>query len=59
METLFKVFFERLIDGVVVLVMSGLIVGWTIDLQKKASRQKHYGLVSLVQINRQLQGASR
>lgn len=59
METLFKALFERLIDGIVVLVISGLIVGWTINMQKRAAQQKRYGLVSLLEINQQLQGAGR
>jgi hypothetical protein len=54
MQTLFKSFFERLIDGIVVLIVSGLIVHWTIDMQRHAARQGRIGLVSLTRINQQL-----
>jgi hypothetical protein len=61
MESLFfKMILEKLIDGIMILIITGGIVAATSDLQKKAAEQKHIGLISMLKINRQLtQGTHR
>ncbi len=59
MEAMFKQMLERLVDGIVILIVSGLIVGWSIDLQKKAAQQKRLGLISLLKVNQQLVGRTK
>lgn len=54
MEAMLCMFLEKLIHGIVLLVMLGSIVWWTIDLQKKAAAAKMNGLISLTEINRAL-----
>jgi hypothetical protein len=54
MEDMFRAFFERLIQWVVLLTMLGAVTWWTIDLQEKAAAAKATGLVSLTRINRAL-----
>lgn len=48
MENLFfKVVFEKLIDGVIILIITGGIAAATIDLQKFAHHSKSVGLISM------------
>ena len=54
METMFRIYFERLLGFVSLLILTGLIVGWSIDLQRKAASQMKGGLISLTAINKEL-----
>lgn len=51
MEDMFFRVFERVIHGIVCLMLLGSIAWWTIDLQKKAAESKSHGLISLVRVN--------
>lgn len=56
MEALFRTIFEKLIDGIVILILTGSILSYTLDLQTKAAHQKKTGLVSMLKVNQQLVG---
>jgi len=57
MESLFfKVIFEKLVDGIIILIVTGGILAGALDLQKSAFRSKSVGLISILKLNRQLIG---
>lgn len=54
MEQMFRTFFEKLIGFISLLIVTGLIATWSIDIQRKAASQKALGLISLKSINQHL-----
>ncbi len=54
MEQMFRAAFERLLGIISFAIITGLIVGWTIDMQKRAATNKKIGLISLTKLNNEL-----
>lgn len=54
MEQMFRIMFERLLGMISIGIITGLIVAWSIDMQKKAAQQKSVGLISLTKLNQAL-----
>jgi hypothetical protein len=56
MENLFRLAFEKLINGIIFLAMTGSLVAYTINMQEKAAQKKRTGLISMRLVNEQLVG---
>ena len=54
MEYMFRAAFERLVGFISFLIFTGLVVGWSIDMQRRAAAHKKEGLISLSKINKQV-----